>query len=102
MKINKTLPYSLCMLVSAVVFAADNTDAVIMDASPCLDIVSPIERLACFEKQANAAQGRSTSILQQNLPVVSIPGNSRQQPAQSLPQAPHKLNPSRRSGRSKK
>ena len=93
MKINKTLPYSLCMLVSAVVFAADNTDAVIMDASPCLDIVSPIERLACFEKQANAAQGRSTSILQQNLPVVSIPGNSRQQPAQSLPQAPPQVEP---------
>jgi len=93
MKINKTLPYSLCMLVSAVVFAADNTDAVIMDASPCLDIVSPIERLACFEKQASAAQGRSTSILQQNLPVVSIPGNSRQQPAQSLPQAPPQVEP---------
>jgi hypothetical protein len=35
-----------------------------MDASPCLDIVSPIERLACFEEQANAAQGRGTSIPQ--------------------------------------
>jgi len=93
MKINKTLPCSLCMLVSVAVFAADNTDAVIMDASPCLDIVSPIERLACFEKQASAAQGRSTSILQQNLPVVSIPGNSRQQPAQSLPQAPPQVEP---------
>jgi hypothetical protein len=86
MKINKTLPCSLCMLVSAAAFAADNTGAVIMDASPCLDIVSPIERLACFEEQANAAQGRGTSIPQQNLPVVSIPRNSRQQPAQSLPQ----------------
>jgi len=93
MKINKTLPCSLCMLVSVAVFAADNTDAVIMDASPCLDIVSPIERLACFEKQASAAQGRSTSILQQNLPVVSIPGNSSQQPAQSLPQAPPQVEP---------
>jgi len=86
MKINKTLPCSLCILVSAVVFAADNTDAVIMDASPCLDIVSPIERLACFEERANAAQGRGTAIPQQNLPVVSIPRASRQQPAQSPPQ----------------
>jgi len=83
MKINKTLPCSLCMLVSVAVFAADNTDAVIMDASPCLDIVSPIERLACFEERANAAQGRGTAIPQQNLPVVSIPRASRQQPAQS-------------------
>jgi len=88
MKINKTLPCSLCMLVSVAVFAADNTDAVIMDASPCLDIVSPIERLACFEERANAAQGRGTAIPQQNLPVVSIPRASRQQPAQSPPQAP--------------
>ena len=93
MKINKTLPYSLCMLVSAVVFAADNTDAVIMDASPCLDIVSPIERLACFEEQANAAQGRGTAIPQQNLPVVTIPRDSRQQPAQSPPQAPPQIEP---------
>ncbi len=93
MKINKTLPCSLCMLVSAAVFAADNTDAVIMDASPCLGIVSPIERLACFEEQANAAQDRGTSIPQQNLPVVTIPQDSRQQPAQSSPQAPPQIEP---------
>jgi len=93
MKITKTLPCSLCILVSAVVFAADNTDAVMMNASPCLDIISSIERLACFEEQANAAQGRGTSIPQQNLPVVSIPGNTRQQPAQSPPQAPPQAPP---------
>jgi len=87
MTINKTLPCSLFMLVSAVAFAADNTDAVMMDASPCLDIVSPIERLACFEEQANAAQGRGSASQQQNLPVVSIPRNARQQPAQSPSQA---------------
>ncbi len=93
MNITKTLPCSLCMLLSAAVFGADNTGAVMMDASPCLDIVSPIERLACFEEQANAAQDRGTSIPQQNLPVVSIPGNSRQQPAQSPPQAPPQVEP---------
>ena len=93
MKINKILPCSLCMLISAAVFAADNTDAVMMDASPCLDIVSPIERLACFEEQANAAQGRGTAIPRQDLPVVSVPRNSRQQPAQSSQQAPQQVEP---------
>ena len=86
MTINKALPCSLCMLISAAAFAADNTAEVIMDGGPCLNIVSPIERLACFEERANAAQSRGTSIRQQNLPVVSIPRNSRQQPAQSPPQ----------------
>lgn len=87
MKITKTLPCSLCMLVSAAVFAADNTDAVMMDASPCLNIVSAIERLACFEEQANAAQRRGTTMPQQDLPVVSIPRSARQQPAQTSQQA---------------
>ena len=86
MKMIRTLPCSLCMLVSAAVFAADNTAPVIIDAGPCLDIVSPIERLACFEEQANAAQGRGTAVPQQNLPVVSNPRSTSQQPAQSPPQ----------------
>jgi len=86
MTINRTLPYSLCILISAAASAADDTAEVIMDGGPCLDIVSPIERLACFEEQANAAQGRGTSIRQQNLPVVSIPRNSSQQPASEAPQ----------------
>ena len=86
MKMIRTLPCSLCMLVSAATFAAENTAPVIIDASPCLDIVSPIERLACFEEQANAAQGRSTAVPQQNQPVVSNPRSTRQQPAQSSPQ----------------
>lgn len=83
MKINKNLSCSLCMLISTAAFAADNSDAVIMDAGPCLDLVSAIERLTCFEEQANAAQRRGTSVPQQNQPVVSIPRNSTQQPAQS-------------------
>jgi len=88
MKINKILPCSLCILVSAAVFAADNTGSVMMDASPCLNIVSAIERLACFEEQANAAQGRGNgkAMPQQNLPVVSIPRSSRQQRAQTSQQ----------------
>ena len=93
MKINKTLPCSLCILLSAVVFAADNTDTVMMDASPCLDIVSPIERLACFEEQANAARRPATSIPQQNLPVLSIPRNTSQQPSQTPPQVQPQLAP---------
>jgi len=86
MTINKTLPCSLCMLISAAAFAQDNTAEVIMDGGPCLDMVIPIERLACFDERANAARGRGTSIRQQNPPVMSIPRDSRQQPAQSPPQ----------------
>ena len=87
MIINKTLLCSLCMLVSAAVIAADNTPELIMDGGPCLDLVRPIERLTCFEEQARAAQQRpAVSMPQQNLPVVSIPRNARQQPAQTPPQ----------------
>jgi hypothetical protein len=86
MTINKTIPFSVGILFSATAFAADNAAPVIIDASPCLDIVSPIERLACFEERANAAQGRGTAVPQQNRPVVSTPPNSSQQPAQSPPQ----------------
>ena len=93
MTIHKTLPVSLCMMLSAAAFAADNTAPVIIDASSCLDIVSPIERLACFEEQANAAQRRSTSMPKQDLPVVSIPRNTRPQPAQSTPQATQQVQP---------
>ena len=95
MTINKTLPVSLSMLLSTVAFAADNSAPVIIDASSCLEIVSPIERLACFEEQANAAQRRpAASMPQQNLPVVSIPRNTRPQPAQSTqPQPTQQVQP---------
>ena len=86
MTINKTLPVSLCMMVSAAVFAADNTETLIMDGGPCLDLTRPIERLTCFEDQARAAQQPGAAIPQQKLPVVSIPRGTRQQPAQSPPQ----------------
>ena len=86
MTINRTLSVSLCMLVSAAAFAADNANPVIMDARPCLDMASPIQRLACFEEQANAAQGRG-AIPQQNRPVVSTPRNAGQQPVQSSSQS---------------
>jgi hypothetical protein len=83
MSIKNTIPFSIGMMFSALTFAADNAAPVLIDASRCLDIVSPIERLACFEEQANAAQGRGTAVPQQNPPVVSPPRNAAQQPAQS-------------------
>ena len=84
MKLNKTLPCSLCMLITVATFAADDTPELIMDGGPCIDLVRPIERLTCFEEQARAAQQRpAVSMPQQDLPVVSIPRNARQQPAQS-------------------
>jgi hypothetical protein len=86
MTINKTIPFSFGILFSAMSVAADNAAPVIIDASPCLEIVSPIERLACFEAQANAVQGRGTAIPQQNQPVVSGPRDSGQQPSQPAPQ----------------
>jgi len=93
MTINKTLPVSLGMLLSTAAFAADNTAPVIIDASPCLEITRSIERLTCFEDQANAAQRGGTSIPQQNPPVVSVPRNTRPQPAQSDQQATQQVQP---------
>lgn len=90
---NKTLPVCLCMMLSTAAFAADDTATVMMDGGPCLDIVSPIERLDCFEKQANAALGRGTSDPQQNLPVVSVPRDTGQQPAQSPQQTTPQVQP---------
>lgn len=87
MTINKTITVSLGLLLSPVTFAADNTSPVIIDASPCLEITRSIERLACFEDQAKAAQRPATSVPREQLPVVSIPRNSRPQPAQSSRQA---------------
>ena len=82
MKITKILLCFLCMLSSVTMSAEDNSDAVMMDARPCLDIVSAIERLTCFEEQANAALHNGTSS-SQNLPVVTIQNNTRQFQEQS-------------------
>jgi hypothetical protein len=87
MTINRTMPLSLCVLITVATFAADDTPELIMDGGPCLDLVRPIERLTCFEEQARAAQQRpAASVPQQNLPVVSIPRNTSSQSVQPAQQ----------------
>jgi hypothetical protein len=90
MKINNTLSVFLCMLLSVSTYAADESAPVIMDAGPCLALTRPIERLTCFEDQAQAAQRPGASLPQQNLPVVSIPRNTaiRQAEPVAEPEAP--------------
>lgn len=73
MKTKNILPVSLCLLLSTANQAAEQSTPVIIDASPCLALTRPIERLTCFEDLAQAAQQPGASIPQQNLPVVSIP-----------------------------
>ena len=85
MKTKNIIPVSLCMLLSATTQAAEQSAPVIIDASPCLALTRPIERLTCFEDQAEAAQQPGASILQQNLPVVSIPRNTASQAQQAQP-----------------
>jgi hypothetical protein len=88
MKTKSIFPVSLCLLLSATAQAAEQSTPVIIDASPCLVLTRPIERLTCFEDQAQAAQQPGASIPQQDLPVVSIPRNTSASPAASQVQQP--------------
>jgi hypothetical protein len=96
MNMNKILTCSFSIVLSISANAANNSDAIMMDGRPCLDISSPIERLACFEEQARAAQGSSNSVPQQNLPVVSLPNSSnKKNPTPSLEVESHSTTESR-------
>jgi hypothetical protein len=86
MKTKNILPVSLCLLLSTANQAAEQSTPVIIDASPCLALTRPIERLTCFEDLAQAAQQPGASIPQQNLPVVSIPRNTARQPQLAQPE----------------
>ena len=86
MKTKSILPVSLYMLLSASNQAAEQSTPVIIDASPCLALTRPIERLTCFEDQAKSAQQPGALIPQQNLPMVSIPRKTARQPQQARPE----------------
>src|SRR5690606_6724650 len=68
--------------------AAAQEAPVMIDASVCLKFETSVERLVCFEEQAKAAAG-NTSSTQGSLPVLRIERSNAQTPAPAAqPAAP--------------
>ena len=87
MTIRNTIPVSLCLLFPVAAMAADNTAPVMIDASDCIELNRPIERLTCFEDRVEAAkQAPASRPPRTDLPVVSIPRNTASQPQQAQPE----------------
>lgn len=84
-------------LLTGAVQAQQADSELLIDASACVDIVSPIERLACFEAQTRAASGAGSSgaaapARSEPLPVLNLP-RTASQPAPAQPASQPQVQP---------
>ncbi len=80
------MPYRIisAFLLVVPVLVLAQTDSVYVDIGPCMAIANASDRYACYD--ALEAQIRAARAREAELPVVSLPRNTRQQPAATMPE----------------